>query len=274
LIAVFLVLTYLFARWYLCDVRGLCTYEGDKFVGDKIIAIAEILVMVLIAFLIGFALSWFLREQAITSIRQQALRMVGDMESTQEQVHLLEKENQASRKMVTEWQQDAGSTKAKTQALENRMLEEQRSTAAAQEESTLVQRRYENLKRENDELRDTIQQLESRPSTPSPQSAPAVSEKKETEKPVAEKKPEKEKRDIVLSRFTPSTDQVREDLTQISGIGPVIQRKLNEIGIFSFQQISKLSPEDIDQVTNAIKFFPGRIGRDNWIGQAAALMRR
>ena len=80
--------------------------------------------------------------------------------------------------------------------------------------------------------------------------------------------------DSFRSRFTPSTWQTKDDLTLISGIGPVIQRKLNELGIYSFQQISELTPELVDRVSRGIKFFPDRIGRDNWIGQAAALMRR
>jgi predicted flap endonuclease-1-like 5' DNA nuclease len=59
----------------------------------------------------------------------------------------------------------------------------------------------------------------------------------------------------------------------ISGIGPVLEQKLNALGIYTFRQISEFTPQAIEHVTSSIKFFPDRIGRDNWIGQAAALAR-
>ena len=63
----------------------------------------------------------------------------------------------------------------------------------------------------------------------------------------------------------------RDDLTQIMGIGPYIEQKLNEIGICNFSQISKLKDPDIVVITELIDFFPGRIERDNWVGQAKAI---
>lgn len=63
----------------------------------------------------------------------------------------------------------------------------------------------------------------------------------------------------------------KDDLTKIMGIGPYIEQKLNEIGICNYDQISKLKEADIRIVTELIDFFPGRIERDNWVGQAKAL---
>ena len=62
-----------------------------------------------------------------------------------------------------------------------------------------------------------------------------------------------------------------DDLTQIGGIGPYIEQKLNEIGIYNYDQISRFRESDIRIVTDLIDFFPGRIERDNWVGQAKAL---
>ncbi len=61
------------------------------------------------------------------------------------------------------------------------------------------------------------------------------------------------------------------DLTKIVGIGTVIAKKLHDIGIYTFRQLSQLTSQDIEIITDAIKFFPGRIERDNWKEQAAAL---
>lgn len=64
----------------------------------------------------------------------------------------------------------------------------------------------------------------------------------------------------------------KDDLTKIEGIGPFIEKKLNEIGIISFRQLAKMDQSEIDRVTAAIQFFPGRIERDNWVGQAGGLV--
>ena len=61
-----------------------------------------------------------------------------------------------------------------------------------------------------------------------------------------------------------------DDLKLISGIGPVLQDKLNELGIYHFWQIAKFEAKDIDLVNDAMAF-PGRIERDEWIAQAQNL---
>ncbi|WP_103864230.1 hypothetical protein [Aquimarina sp. I32.4] len=63
----------------------------------------------------------------------------------------------------------------------------------------------------------------------------------------------------------------KDDLKLISGIGPFIEEKLNSIGIYTFDQISKFNSEDIETVTTLIQFFPGRIERDQWTKQAKTL---
>lgn len=65
----------------------------------------------------------------------------------------------------------------------------------------------------------------------------------------------------------------KDDLKRIKGVGPFIEQKLNTIGIFTFDQISKFTPEDMQTVTELISFFPGRIERDDWKGQAAILKK-
>ena len=62
-----------------------------------------------------------------------------------------------------------------------------------------------------------------------------------------------------------------QDLTRINGIGPYIEQKLNEIGIYNYEQISRFKEEDIRVLTELIDFFPGRIERDDWVRQAEEL---
>lgn len=62
-----------------------------------------------------------------------------------------------------------------------------------------------------------------------------------------------------------------DDLKRISGIGPVIEKTLNEFGFFHYQQIAELTKENIAWLDNYIAF-PGRIERENWVGQAKNLL--
>ena len=67
-------------------------------------------------------------------------------------------------------------------------------------------------------------------------------------------------------------DGAADDLKRISGVGPVLEKKLNEIGITTYKQIAGFSTEEIAQVDNALNF-KGRIERDNWLDQAAELIK-
>lgn len=60
---------------------------------------------------------------------------------------------------------------------------------------------------------------------------------------------------------------VRDDLKTISGIGPKLERALNENGIFHFWQISSLTAEQVEDLDAKLSA-KGRISRDDWIGQA------
>jgi len=61
-----------------------------------------------------------------------------------------------------------------------------------------------------------------------------------------------------------------DDLLVIKGIGPVNKLKLNEHGIFHFDQIAAWTRADI-ATAEAYLEFDGRIDREDWIGQAKKL---
>jgi NADH-quinone oxidoreductase subunit E len=60
------------------------------------------------------------------------------------------------------------------------------------------------------------------------------------------------------------------DLKAISGIGPKLEQVLHGLGIWTFGQIAAWTPQEIAWVDDYLSF-KGRIGRDDWIGQAKAL---
>ena len=69
-----------------------------------------------------------------------------------------------------------------------------------------------------------------------------------------------------------ASEENKDNLQEINGIGPYTEAKLNDLGIFTFEQISKFTEEDISTVTQLIKFFPDRIKNDQWVGKARNLI--
>ena len=62
-----------------------------------------------------------------------------------------------------------------------------------------------------------------------------------------------------------------DDLKKISGVGPVLEKKLHEAGYTTYRQIAELTPEQIAELDEKLNF-KGRIERDDWVGQAKKLM--
>lgn len=66
-------------------------------------------------------------------------------------------------------------------------------------------------------------------------------------------------------------DDASDDLKQIKGVGPAIEKTLNDLGIYRFNQIAEMSEYDIDRVAQQMKGFRSRIYREDWVGQARSL---
>jgi small subunit ribosomal protein S2 len=62
-----------------------------------------------------------------------------------------------------------------------------------------------------------------------------------------------------------------DDLTKLSGVGPQLDKKLNDAGIFHYWQVAAMKPEDVVKLDSDLKL-NGRIGRDGWIDQARRLI--
>ena len=61
-----------------------------------------------------------------------------------------------------------------------------------------------------------------------------------------------------------------DDLKRIRGIGVLIEKRLNSVGIVSYGQIADWTTVDIDRVSASLDF-KGRIERENWVEQARIL---
>ena len=63
---------------------------------------------------------------------------------------------------------------------------------------------------------------------------------------------------------------VPDDLKRIKGIGVVLEKKLNAIGVISYDQVAGWTDADVQRVSEQLDF-KGRIERENWIEQARIL---
>jgi NADH-quinone oxidoreductase subunit E len=64
-----------------------------------------------------------------------------------------------------------------------------------------------------------------------------------------------------------------DDLKQIKGVGPALEKLCNSLGFYHFDQIAAWTPQEVEWVDQNLEGFKGRVTRDNWVDQAKALAR-
>jgi predicted flap endonuclease-1-like 5' DNA nuclease len=284
LIGVFVVWCIIASQWYLFGVKGLLTDPAHFQPHETTTAIIEILVMLLVAVLIGFGIAWFLRQTVIDR-NQSAL---ADLQSSKRLTISAESHarGQAEKQAERAEQKLARAQETFKEDFQNLSKEKDRIKAELEQNRNEAQRKQDELLSLKPKVqladvelgRITVQmrQLENQLAE-----AKSAGQKLETELEECRASKSSRSKEPVFSDFianqrlgiSEASAEDKDDLKLISGIGPVIEQKLNAIGIYTFKQISEFTPYAIEQVTSAIKFFPNRIGRDNWIGKAAALMR-
>ncbi len=62
-----------------------------------------------------------------------------------------------------------------------------------------------------------------------------------------------------------------DDLKMIKGVGPKLEKLLNQLGVYHFDQIAGWSAGDVAWVDENLTGFKGRVSRDDWVTQARAL---
>lgn len=97
-------------------------------------------------------------------------------------------------------------------------------------------------------------------------SAPKAAEKpKATAKPVAaDGKPE---------MLSAPRDGGADDLKQIKGVGPKLEKLLHSMGFYHFDQIASWRKKEVEWVDENLEGFKGRVSRDEWVKQAKVLAK-
>lgn len=274
-IVLFLAWCVICIRWYVFSVKGLPADPAHFNPDQTTMAIVEIIFMVLVAFLLGFAIAWLLRETTIKQ-KQMALQHLHI-----EKVTLLNAQNELRTKLEKE--------EAELNQAQDRVIKASRENERLRTELEVLKKDEIQFQTELEIIRPKMKEIEGELSLLRfriRQSEQQMLEKDEASKKILRELTEcreqrrYEREEPVFSDFisgqrlggiSEATEDDRDDLKAIKGIGPSIERKLNSQGIFTFKQISELTEETIPQVAEAIEFFPGRITRDRWIEQASRL---
>ncbi|WP_081868409.1 NrfD/PsrC family molybdoenzyme membrane anchor subunit [Flavimarina sp. Hel_I_48] len=77
---------------------------------------------------------------------------------------------------------------------------------------------------------------------------------------------------VRVGRFNPA-NQTADDLQKISKVGPVMEQNLHQVGIYTYDQVSKMTKKDYDLLDDIIPSFAARAERDDWADQATKLKK-
>ena len=88
----------------------------------------------------------------------------------------------------------------------------------------------------------------------------------------AKPKAEKAAKPAGLVRLKAPRKGRADDLKEIEGIGPALEKTVNGLGFFHFDQIAAWSEADVALVNAELKTFKGRITRDKWVEQARIIV--
>ncbi|MEL6168558.1 MAG: hypothetical protein AAFR35_07685 [Pseudomonadota bacterium] len=69
-------------------------------------------------------------------------------------------------------------------------------------------------------------------------------------------------------------DGLADNLQDIHGVGPKLERLLHDLGYFHFDQIADWTSEEVAWVDHNLEGFKGRVTRDEWVPQARRLAGR
>ena len=112
-------------------------------------------------------------------------------------------------------------------------------------------------------------------STPKPKAAPKPAA---TPKPAHAQKPKATAPEAAGPGTKP--EQLKEarggapdDLKMIKGVGPKLEALLHSMGFFHFDQVASWGADEVAWVDQNLEGFKGRVSRDDWVPQAAALAR-
>lgn len=264
------------------------------FLKPFISAPVDILIMLLGAFLIGYLIAWFLRKQRINYLREELMKLQQEVRNVhianenldiakdkiQDQLNqcVESKSNLVSIEEVQrvtlelkkerEKSDTAGQSLAEIERVQEQMKQEIQlkiDQMLPQQEANKLRSEVNRLRVFNTNLEEELRGLKGPNHEVQSTNEIAVEVPNEVDN-------KSSWQDFVSSIGLKSASaHDKDDLKKIGGVGPFIEEKLNRIGIYTFEQIASMTTEQAGKINEAIEFFPGRIQRDDWVGQAKKL---
>jgi len=85
---------------------------------------------------------------------------------------------------------------------------------------------------------------------------------------------ERDQRDGTPTWLSAGPDGATDDLTAIRGLGPVLEERLNALGVYRYRQLAQMTPDNTRWIAMKLRIVPGRVRRDRWAEQARELHER
>jgi predicted flap endonuclease-1-like 5' DNA nuclease len=258
-IALFFVWCLIASVWYMFWVKGLSSATENINPHESAIAIAEILLITLISVLIGFAIAWYMREDYLNQKQNDVKALVTERKNILNNLHTQKELVKKNEHTLTRARETFHDDYIQISRERDRMREElvslQTKFSTLKDEFTILQIQLGNERQKVTELNTTVQDQQQQ---------------------AAQKEKENSGVRYFINPYQIAASIEKndiDDLKEIKGIGPVIEKKLNMLGIVNFKQISEFNSDAIDQIAHTLKFFPDRISRDNWVQQARELSK-
>lgn len=216
--------------------------------------IGQILLSLLFTAALGVIAGWLLRG---VGVRSQLSAVERERDRERERARALEERVAAA-------EAQASRAEAAARAAEPQVRRHRDEAAALRERlaqlDSVARSQAERITDLSRRLREKEEELERRASaTTEPAQPRRASRPRPAASPPAE----------LLTERPPQPDR----LQAIAGIGPVLERVLNELGIYRFKQLARMTPDNIEWLASRIDWFPQRIQREDWVGQARRLHR-
>jgi len=271
IILVFAIWCVVSAVWYMFSVKGLPTNTALIKPATTTVAIAEIIVMITVAFLMGFGLAWMMRSESLENAAEDIINSEYQIRELESRITVQKEATENAEKLVRLAEDKAVKARLSSDQLVSKMKDLTVSEEQSRARNSDLETRIQVLEGEINSSKFRVRVLEGELADRNKAIGTLSQELDE-----AESKPKVEHRDWSDHPFVRPTEistagDERDDLTEIKGIGRAFQKKLNMLDIYTFRQLSELDGEAVERLAEIIEVFPERIHRDNWIGQATKL---
>ena len=263
------------SQWYLFGIKGLQTDPTFFRPHETTMGIIEVIAILLVTVLLGFGIGWFLRQGPVDgreSHIQNLSQNTGPIgQHEQELLDRLEKAESTLARAKETFKADFAAAANENERLKEELNRAQRESQERQDELQTLRPKVQLADVELGRITMQFRQLENQVKEYAQKNQELTAQlgiSKASAKVASEKVAEAPKEVARPRRLE------KDDLKLIVGIGPKIEKKLNKLGVYTFEQIRDLTPEMVDQINTKLKSFPDRIQRDNWVGQAKQLIRK